>query len=145
MTNTKDDRLKRVNQLLECIASCGRRFFSDRGAGQIASFRLDDRGRVWYLDDFTGKLLWTAHARMPRGFSHGGTLNGLVSNLASFIRSGQRLPTWLLSEESHWGYGEDMVRVARIARDLGIVLIPEVSRTPEFDGWVTEWPAVEPA
>lgn len=124
-SKSKPERVALVNALLVEIGACGRRFFarSDRQA----RFELDPKGRIWFVDDYSNRPIYTHHTRDSwRGFSHGGTLRDLVIALRDFIRTGQPIVghfgPWPQSTcgGDLWGYGEDMQRVRDAADRLGI-------------------------
>lgn len=128
---TKQDRVDACNRLLAEIGKVGRGFFQTNvpraGDGQ-AKFELR-RGHVYFVDDYSGKAIYTAHTRDDwRGFSHGGTLRDLVIALSRFIRTGSTIapsyfgpwPAWYCGGDL-WGYGSDMVKVRRAAVNNGIV------------------------
>jgi len=120
----KIDRSVRANQFLAVIAGCGRCFFSHDG--HVATFWLDQRGRVWYCDAYNSKRIYTHYSGNWRGFTEGGTMRGVVITVRDFITTGvpQRLdlgpwPEWLCGGDV-WGYGDDMDIVRHFARDNGI-------------------------
>jgi hypothetical protein len=112
---SRRQRCEQANEVIRAIASCGRKFFShDKG---LARFEVDERGRVWFCDDWSGKRVYTHVAWLGRGFTHGGTLNALVRGMARYIVHGKPMrPEWFDGE--HWGYGEDIAKVREAARAL---------------------------
>jgi len=120
-------RLGRANALLIEIASCGRRFFHHKG--RVSQLDLDERGRVWLVDKWTGNRIYTHYAYLWRGFSEGGTLRELVCKLRDYIVRGDLLPplalgpyhSEMINGGDIWGYGEDMERVRAAARRLGVI------------------------
>lgn len=120
--NTKQDRLNHANQLVQVIAKHGRRFFYSAEKNRTAEFKLDERGRVWFVDDYTGKTIFThqcgLHSRW-RGFTHGGTLRALVEAIRDYIMHGEKLSIgWLGPERSFtngniWGYEPDQMAACR--------------------------------
>jgi hypothetical protein len=123
---TKEQRLEAANALLEVIGDCGRGFF--KCEGKRARLSLDESGRVWLKDDYTGKDINTLKFGDWIGFSHGGTLKGLIESLRDFIVTGVQLnhrnlgpwPQWLCDGDL-WGYGKDMETVREAARQLSII------------------------
>ena len=119
--STKLHRLAICNRILCVIASHGRRFFSQdadqpRMANpRVSSFSLDYRGRVWFTDRYTGRLIYVAHNGRWRGFSEGGTLRSLIKNMYLFIKDGTPIaswrfgpwPLWICGGDL-WGYGDAM-------------------------------------
>lgn len=110
---TKQNRVEMANETLCAIASCGRKFFAHDG--RVSRFELDHRGRVWFIDKYTQKRIYTHYRYEWIGFSEGGTLRALVERLRDFIATGRQLPLlvfgpwpeWVCGGDL-WGYGEDM-------------------------------------
>ena len=127
--STKPQRVEICNQILRIIASHGRRFFShdaDRLEREsnpaVSRFELDQRGRIWFIDKYTGRRIYTAYKYRWRGFSEGGTLQDLVRHLHRYISAGENTipftafgpwPEWICGGDP-WGYGkEEMAEVRR--------------------------------
>ncbi|WP_244142213.1 hypothetical protein [Pseudomonas gozinkensis] len=73
----KRQRCEQVNKVILIIASHGRRFFYDDVTGRYASMEVDHRGKVWIVDEYTGKRIFTHETVWGgrwHGFNHGGTL-----------------------------------------------------------------------
>lgn len=126
--NTKQKRLDAANHIIVTIASCGRRFFWNRYNERFARFEVDHRGRVWFIDAYSGKRIYTHYSGRWRGFTNGGTLQTLVCHLRDYIVHGKRLRSGIFGPwPEHfcngdlWGYGDDMRQVRGIAKELGIV------------------------
>lgn len=124
----KTERAKKVNQLLEAIAERGRGFFNYPKRYGVSRFDVDARGRVWFVDGWTGKRIYLHYKYWGKGFSEGGTLKSLVDALMKFIRDGEMVPAshlgpwpeWVCGGDL-WGYGDDMQAVRERAAELGIV------------------------
>jgi hypothetical protein len=106
-----------ANEFIAVVASHGRKFF--RHEDRVARFLLND-GHLYFLDAYSGRLIYTAGRRGPwRGFSNGGTLRTLVENLAVWIR--HDTPLWMGFFEPlrdggcRWGYGEPAMDAVREA------------------------------
>ena len=134
------DRVKRANRLIETIATCGRRFFNYRDhGGTIGRFERDRRGKIFFIDGWSGKRIYTHYAGHWYGFSEGGTMRDRVIKLRDFIVHGTRLPSlvfgpwpdWMLQDL--WGYGDDMQRIRDIAARLRITRSPP--RLVDRDVW----------
>ncbi len=119
---TKQQRLEHANELIQVIAQHGRRFFYNVTRNATARFELDHRGRVWFIDDYSGTRIYTHRSGFQsnwRGFSHGGTLRDLVERMRDYIVTGQPLsPHWLGPERSFsngniWGYEPDAMEAVR--------------------------------
>ncbi|NWD74805.1 hypothetical protein HX890_11885 [Pseudomonas gingeri] len=121
-------RLARVinaNEFIQVIANCGRQFFRNKGAGHDAYLALNARGNiVWIHDDYTGARINTAKEGSWEGFSHGGTLKGLIGSIGKHVLTGKTMRygyfqvTMDNGFENPWGYGEDI----QIVRDAGVRL-----------------------
>lgn len=111
-------RLAKANQAIALISSTGRRFFYNATHDRVAELRLDDRGRIWWVDDYTGKSIYTHRTGFTsrwKGFSHGGTLRRLVEHFRDYVTDGAALPIGLIapmrfSQDSNiWGYPQEAV------------------------------------
>lgn len=114
-------RLDAANDFVEAIASNGRRFFEyvhDDGR-EVARFKRDERGHIWFWNEWHRKWIYVSRYRAWKGFHHGGTLHALVGNLVRFIRSGEQLNAGFFS--SYWGYGDDMETVIETGKRLGVI------------------------
>ena len=120
MNAERIERLRRVNELLGIIGGCGHRFFYHKG--HYARFVMDRRGRVWFVDAYTQRRIYTHRGgwEWSRSFSNGGTLSHLVANLQRFIMWGKLL-RFDYFDNGTWAYGADMEIVRAAARSLGIV------------------------
>lgn len=123
---TKHDRVQNVNQLIKVIGDGGRNFFKHKD--RYASMEIDCRGKIWWVDDYTEKRIYTHYEfGRWRGFSHGGTLRDLVRALRNYVTKGEPVPTFHFGPwPEHfcngdlWGYGDYMDRVRDSACNLGI-------------------------
>jgi len=122
---TKQERADKVNELIKVIGDCGRHFFKYQD--RYAKAEIDHRGRVWWIDDYTQKRIYTHYPYRWRGFSHGGTLQDLVKRFRDYITKGEAVPSSRLGPwPDHycngdlWGYGGDMERVREAANSLGL-------------------------
>src|SRR5574337_776610 len=109
----KFDRVRRANALLEVIANCGRHLFAHRGT--VSRLAVDERGRIWFVDAWSERSIYTGYRYQWRGFTEGGTLRALVKGLCDFIRTGEAQkinlgpwPDWYCGGDL-WGYGEDKI------------------------------------
>jgi len=117
----KRKRCEQVNQAIQIIADNGRRFFHNHAANRYASMEVDARGKVWFVDDYSGKRIFThetAWGGRWRGFSHGGTLKDLVKELRDYICTGKQLHPGYLGPERFddsniWGYDEAGMKAVR--------------------------------
>lgn len=121
----KQNRLDNANEFIKAIASCGRKFFEHDGF--VSSLELSPTGRVFFIDHYTKKRIYT-HRKNCRwkGFTSGGTMKSLIECLRDFIVKGQTLragyfqPVMDNGFNNPWGYGEDILKVQDAAIRLGI-------------------------
>lgn len=118
----KMQRAEHVNQVIRIIADHGRRFFYNEARSRYASMEVDHRGKVWFIDDYSGKRIFTHETVWGgrwRGFTHGGTLRRLVEEFRDYIRTGAPLSRFYLGpersfdESNIWGYDEEGMRAVR--------------------------------
>lgn len=132
----KFERLEKANKIIQTIAGCGRKFFSH--GDKVSHFFIDERGRVWFIDAYTDKAIYTHYTQGRwRGFSEGGTQRSAVIALRDYITKGLTLwsffgpwPEWY-SAGDPWGYGSDMQTVYQSAVSLGIVPAPNNHLQPD--------------
>lgn len=147
----KQARAAEANRVVEAISNHGRRFFycgpgsdpSEGGArakkcpeGRVARFEVDERGAIWFRDDYSWERIYVAYEGRWKRFSHGGTLKSLVQALRDYIRTGEPIaPGWFgpwdewIARGDLWGYGvEEMERLRAVIRTLPAVAAP---RAPE--------------
>ncbi|MDE1188235.1 MAG: hypothetical protein PW844_17360 [Pantoea sp.] len=120
---TKQERLEHANQLIQIIAAHGRRFFFSDCTGKTAQLLIDQRGRVWFLDEYSGKLIFTHKTTWTnkwRGFTHGGTLRYFVEMMRDYIVKGEQIHPYYLGPERRnitdgniWGYTDEAIKAVR--------------------------------
>lgn len=127
--NKREEKQKRVdtaNRMIAAISSCGRKFFNHKG--RISHFEMDGRGRIWFIDGYTQKRIYT-HCKWSkwRGFTEGGTLMALIQSLQKYIVTGDQprlnLGPWpdYLCNGDLWGYGDHAMGCVREAAvNLGL-------------------------
>lgn len=125
----KAERLAHVNDLIKTISDYGRRFFYDKASGRVASMLIGPKGHLFFRDDYTGKAIYVAYQGRWNGFSHGGTLKGLVERLAEYVRTGNRLPIdWIgperFDQSNIWGYADDEITACRAAALTNPAVLP---------------------
>lgn len=133
--STKLERLEHANKLIQIIGSHGRCFFYNVSNKRFAKLELRN-GRVFFVDDYSGKAIYTHKTGFGggrwRGFSHGGTLKGLVEWLRDYVTKGQLLPRSIIGlpnirfeswKDNIWGYSEDsIIKVRTEAFELPMFL-----------------------
>lgn len=114
---SKADRLGHANALIQAISRHGRRFFYNATSGTTGRLDLDVRGRLWWIDEYRGARVYVAHSGRWRGFSHGGTLRGLIQALHGYIQRGDLLHLEYIapamSYGDMWGYGTEAAAAVR--------------------------------
>lgn len=128
---TREQRLIVANEFIKTIATCGRRFFSNKGYTTIHphSFLELHKGRyVFFHDYYSGKRIYThGEYRRWRGFTEGGTLKQLVMALRDFVLHGDRLNRAYFdyddkNERHFWGYDKASIqKVQNEAYRLGLI------------------------
>jgi len=133
---TKAERVEHANALIRVIASHGRRFFYYEKGDRYARMELDAGGRVWFVDDYSEKRVYTQQRAYNRwrGFTHGGTMRSLVECLRDYITRGEKVPCWRIatpqlgdSPDDIWGYGPDAAAAVREAA----FALPIMARDPK--------------
>ncbi|WP_272962304.1 hypothetical protein [Alcanivorax jadensis] len=124
--NDQQERLNSVNEFIQIIAICGRKFF--RHKGNVSAMELDEQGRVWFIDDYTGHRIYTHYKHEWQSFTSGGTMKRLVEFFRDHIVSGDTLnPRYfeinkMWCSGHPWGYPHgDLAMLDREARRLGII------------------------
>lgn len=128
---SKQQRLDHANQLIRIIAAHGRRFFFDTRTERVAHLELNNTGRVFLIDEYTGKRIYTHFEnRHWNGFNHGGTLRSLVIMMRNYICKGERIDAYYLGPENSslrkgniWGYPEEAIEAVR--NEAGLLPIIE--------------------
>lgn len=124
----REARLKLVNEFIQTMGDHGRRFFYNEKHDRYARMELDNRGRCWFVDDYTDERVFTHYPYRWRNFSHGGTMRRLVEAFREFVTQGRLLPSlsfgpwpeWYNGGDL-WGYGEAIEPVREKAKSLGLV------------------------
>lgn len=114
-------RAELVNQVIRIIGNHGRRFFFDQKANRYACMEVDQRGKIWLIDDYSYRRIFTHKTNWGgrwRGFSHGGTLRSLVGGFRDYIRTDEPMHPGYLGLErfdnsSIWGYDIEGMHAVR--------------------------------
>lgn len=121
---TKNERVNHANELIKLISTYGRKFFKD--GDYTASLEIDKNGKIWFLDSYTRRRIYTHYSGDWRGFSSGGTLRNLIIMMRDYIRSGRTLPLYYIAPlrnrddgSNIWGYEQSE---ANKLRDKAILL-----------------------
>lgn len=119
----KAERAEHANQLIQAIASHGRKFFWCKSKSRTSSIEVDARGKVWFIDDYTGKRIYTHYEGHWRGLSHGGTLKYLIEAMRDYISKGQKISIRQIApnrgemdgNRDMWGYGYEACAALKLA------------------------------
>lgn len=130
-------RLDAANEMIQVIASCGRRFFDHSVRGQgVTRLELDERGRVWLVDGWQGARIYTHYDGRWRKFSEGGTLWYVVQCLREYVMYGTHVPArvfgpWpaVYADGDLWGYGVEAMETVRAAA-IRLRIIPAAPEVP---------------
>ncbi len=106
----------------------------DAYVNRYASMEVDHRGKVWIIDDYSGKRVFTHETVWGgrwRGFSHGGTLRSLVEAFRDYICTGEPLNRGYLGPERFddsniWGYDEAGMKAVREQAGALPVFLPKI-------------------
>jgi hypothetical protein len=124
MKSEKEQRVEIANELIRVISQHGRQFFYNKAADRLAYLELDERGRVWLIDDYAEAPVYTHPTGFGNGwrkFSHDATLRQLVESMRDYVMTGQRIERWRIAteqmdrEKDLWGYGADAAKAVRAA------------------------------
>lgn len=127
----KQKRADHCNQAIRIIGDHGRRFFYNANRNTYARLEVDARGKVWFVDDYSGIRIYTHPTGFGgrwRGFSHGGTLRDLVKSFREYISTGTPINPYYLGQDrlniengNIWGYvPESMLAVREQAGALPV-------------------------
>lgn len=123
----RHDRMSDANDLIYCISERGRRLFSYGPNNEnVSQFKLAQNGRLWFLDGYANRLIYTHYNGPWRHFTNGGTLRRLIQGLRDFIMTGKCLcgdlgPWPERHGNDRWAYGSDMELVRQKAAELRII------------------------
>jgi hypothetical protein len=85
----KEERVAKVNEMIGVIAANGRKFLAHNG--NVARLEIDARGKVWFIDYYSGRRIYTHYHGRWSGFTSGGTMRNLCEAFRDFIRDGSTL------------------------------------------------------
>ncbi|KOF55702.1 hypothetical protein AGR56_17845 [Clostridium sp. DMHC 10] len=122
MKTEQIERMNKINELIEVIASVDRRFFYSKSKDRTGKF-IEGK-KLFYIDEYTGEKVYPYYSGRKK-FSHGGTLWGLVNDFREWIITGK------LSNGNngygglycpHWGYtAEGMAKVVTKGKEIGFL------------------------
>jgi len=131
----EQQRLAAANEFIKSIAGCGRNFFSENSDLRnkvenpfVSTLEIDNRGRVWFIDYYTKKRIYTHYSGRWNGFTSGGTLRDIIISLRNYVKLGSKLranyfnPDWGHGFGNPWGYGDEILKVKEAAIRLDIAV-----------------------
>jgi hypothetical protein len=124
----KQKRVDECNEIIKLIATHGRKFFNyeDRGR-QISKLALGKQGRVYFIDGYTGKTIYT-HRRFCEWyeFSEGDTLKGWIEAFRDYITFGGKLNINAICHRgiarktgNIWGYSDE--EASKLIEKLSVI------------------------
>lgn len=121
---TKVQRLEAANEFIQAIAGCGRHFLTHDGF--TSRLELSKHGRVYFIDYYSKKRIYTHTENRWKGFTSGGTLRSIIECLRNFVMKGTQMRAGYFHADAAdnfkhiWGYGQDILSVKAAAIRLGI-------------------------
>lgn len=118
-----------ANQLLQVIASHGRRFFYSPAHDRVARLVYDDS--VYLIDAKSGVRVVLRNNGDWAGFSHGGGMRDLVRMMRDYVMKGTRIGMHFIGLErtfgkgNIWGYADDQMQACREAACLLPIVIEQ--------------------
>lgn len=124
----RHERIKHANELIRVISQHGRRFFWNATAQRVARMELDERGKVWWIDDYRATRVCTekigGYEHRWQGFSHGGTLKQLAQMIRDYVKTGEQIALGWIAMDC-WGYDDEATAATiEAARNLPIIIKP---------------------
>lgn len=121
---TRAERLVIANSIIYTIATTGHKHLSYKDA--IGYLEEDSRKRIWYVDPYTKKRVYTHYKGEWRGFNGGGTLHSLIEYLKNYVVHEWKVnlyafgyrPEWLTGGYDIFRYREDITKVWEAARPV---------------------------
>lgn len=106
-------RMNKINELIKLIAETDRKIFYSKSKDKVAKF-IEGKSTIFYIDDYTQKKIHLNNICKDTGFSHGGTLWGLVHDFKKWTITGK----YSNGENgygglycTHWGYTEQGMKL----------------------------------
>ncbi|GIU22103.1 hypothetical protein [Shewanella sp. MBTL60-007] len=127
----KSERAEQANALIKAISSHGRKFFDYKG--EVSTIEVDAKGKVWFVDSYTKRRIYTHYQGRWSGFSNGGTLRDLVCCMRNYITKGHKIPlAWIAPTRFNpengdiWGYGQEAA--ADLRKEVALLDIIDESK-----------------
>lgn len=133
-------RLRNAKRAIHAIANAGPRFLYGPASDRIGQLMVDRYGQTWYVDAFTGLMMYPFEGHAWRGFSAGPEQKSIVMALANYVRNGHQVDLALIAQACAEPYGDawpglraDLVTLEAITQD-GDTHDPEAKRPDETHG-----------
>lgn len=124
MNKSQIERMGKINELIGVIAETDRKFFYSKSKNKVAKF-IEGKTTVFYIDDYTQEKVRLSSICKDKGFSHGGTLWGLIHDFKEWIITGKNTNGkngYGGLYCSHWGYTEEgMKKVREKGKEIGFL------------------------
>jgi hypothetical protein len=118
-------RLRTAKRAIFVLSANGPRFLYAPAADRVGQLAVDRFGQTWYVDAFTGLMLYPFEGHEWRGFTAGPQLKAIVMALASYVRDGHQVDLALFEQACAEPYGKDWPLVRAILVDLEAIATPE--------------------
>jgi hypothetical protein len=122
MKQEQIDRMNKVNELIEVIASIDRKFFYSKSKERIGKF-IEGK-KLFFVDEYTGEKVYPYYSGRKK-FSHGGTLWGLINDFREWIITGEYSNGHNGYDGlycTHWGYTvEGMFKIQEKGKEIGFL------------------------
>ena len=120
------ERAEKVNEWIRFIADRGRHFF--KYEDRYAHIEVDDRGRVWWVDEYTQKRIYTHYKGRWDNFSNGGTLKDFVGFLRDLVKNDRMIlyrNVTGMASPNVWAYPPDEAEeIQQKGAELGLMAKP---------------------
>jgi elongation factor P hydroxylase len=88
LTKNQIERMNKINELIKLISNTDRRFFYSKTKDKIGKF-IEGKTVVYYIDSYSQEKVHLNNICKDSGFSHGGTLWGLIHDFKHWILTGK--------------------------------------------------------
>jgi hypothetical protein len=128
MTPELEQRMRRLRiakSAINYLALNGPRFLYGAPSDRVGQLAVDRYGQTWYIDAFTGLMLYPFEGHAWRGFSAGPEQKAIVMALANYVRDGHQVDLALFEQACAEPYGKDWPVVRALLVDLEAIITPE--------------------
>jgi hypothetical protein len=99
-------RLRTAKRVIHAIATTGPRFLYGAPSDRIGQLAVDRYGQTWYIDAFTGLMLYPFEGHTWLGFSAGPEQKAIVMALANYVRDCHQVDLALIAQACAEPYGD---------------------------------------